>query len=283
MGKVFLIDIPKCNGCYSCQLSCKDEHVDNDWSPYAMPQPNTGHFWWKITETVQGTVPKVRVHYMHELCQHCDNAKCMAAAKNGEIYRRDDGLVIIDPEKAKGCKELVESCPYGAIYWNEALSLPQKCTGCAHLLDGKDGVTGKWTEPRCVQSCPTDALLFGEYDDFKEKIEKEGFEQLHPEYGAGTRVYYKGLLNKFFVAGEVYDPVEDEELEGATVTLVGADGKDIKSLKTDVFGDFWFERTEPGVYSIRVEMDGYAPKVVADIDATAKDINVGGIEMAKKA
>ena len=280
MAKVFLVDITKCNGCYCCQLSCKDEHVDNDWSPYAKPQPNTGHFWWKITETVQGTVPKVRVHYMHEMCQHCDNAKCMEAAKNGEIYRRDDGLVIIDPEKSKGCKNLVDACPYGAIYWNEEYQIPQKCTGCAHLLDGKDDVTGKWTEPRCVQSCPTDALLFGEYEDFKEKIEKEGFEQLHPEYGAGARVYYKGLLNKFFVAGEVFDPVEDEELEGATVTLLDGNGKEKATLKTDVFGDFWFERQEPGTYSIRIEMDGYAPRTIEGIDAT-KDVNVGPIEMAK--
>ena len=275
MSKALLIDITKCNGCYSCQLSCKDEHVDNEWLPYAKTQPNTGHFWWKITETVQGTVPKVRVHYMHEVCQHCENAKCLEAAKNGEVYRRDDGLIIIDPEKAKGRKDLVELCPYGAIYWNEEHQLPQKCTGCAHLLDNEG-----WTEPRCVQSCPTDALIFGEYEDLKERIASEGFEQYHPEFGTKPRVWYKGLLNRFFIAGEVFDPVEDEELEGATVTLIAADGSE-KSLKTDVFGDFWFERQEPGVYSLRIEMDGYAPKTIEGIDAT-KDVNVGPIELAKK-
>lgn len=280
MSKALLVDITKCNGCYSCQLSCKDEHVDNDWTPYARPQPNTGHFWWKITETVQGTVPKVRVHYMHEMCQHCENPKCLEKAKNGEVYRRDDGLIIIDPEKARGRRDLVEACPYGAIYWNEEYQLPQKCTGCAHLLDGRDGVTEAWTEPRCVQSCPTDALLFGEYEQFQDKIASEGFEQLHPEYGTGPRVWYKGLLNRFFIAGEVFDPVADEELEGAAVTLIAADGSE-KSLKTDVFGDFWFERQEPGVYSLRIEMDGYAPKTIEGIDAT-KDVNVGPIALAKK-
>ena len=45
-------------------------------------------------------------------------------------------------------------------------------------------------------------------------------------------MYYKGLLNKFFVAGEVYDPEADEELEGASVTLIAADGSE-KALKTD--------------------------------------------------
>ncbi|MGN1003643.1 MAG: 4Fe-4S dicluster domain-containing protein [Oscillospiraceae bacterium] len=272
MAKVLLIDITKCNGCYTCQLSCKDEHVDNDWSPIAKQQPDTGHFWWKTTETVQGTVPKVRVHYMHEVCQHCDNAPCIAAAKNGAVYKREDGLVIIDPVKALGQKHLLDACPYGVIYWNDFLGLPQKCTGCAHLLDNG------WTEPRCVQSCQTDALVFGEEEDLKDLIADA--EQLHPEYGTAPRVYYKGLLNKFFVAGEIYDSVKDECLEGATVTLIDAEGKEVSTLKTDVFGDFWFERCAPGKYSVKVEMDGYPTKTVADIDATEKDVNIGSIDLA---
>jgi tetrathionate reductase subunit B len=72
MGKVMVIDIGKCNGCYNCQVACKDEHVDNDWTPIAKPQPDTGHFWMKVTDIVQGTVPKVRVRYMLDTCQHCD-------------------------------------------------------------------------------------------------------------------------------------------------------------------------------------------------------------------
>ena len=78
----------------------------------------------------------------------------------------------------------------------------------------------------------------------------------------------------------MFDPVEDEELEGATVTLIDGSGKEKATLKTDVFGDFWFERQEPGTSSIRIEMDGYAPKTIEGIDAT-KDVNVGPIEMAK--
>jgi Fe-S-cluster-containing dehydrogenase component len=45
--KAFTIDESKCVGCYSCQISCKDEHCGNDWTPYAKPQPETGHFWVK--------------------------------------------------------------------------------------------------------------------------------------------------------------------------------------------------------------------------------------------
>ena len=48
--KVFVIDVGRCNGCYSCQIACKDEHVGNDWTPYAKPQPDTGQFWLRQTE-----------------------------------------------------------------------------------------------------------------------------------------------------------------------------------------------------------------------------------------
>ena len=277
MGRtVLLIDITRCNGCYNCQLSCKDEHVGNDWSPIAVPQPNTGHFWYKITETVQGTVPKVRVHYMHEMCQHCE--KCPIVEKGDPaVYRREDGLVIIDPVKAYGRRDLLDECPYGSIYWNPTAQIPQKCTGCAHLLD--DG----WDEPRCVQSCPVDVYTYGDIDseEVQAKLATGEFEQLHPEYGTNPRIWYKGLLNKFFVAGDVYDPEIDECLEGATVTLMQG-GKELRTLTTDVFGDFWFERCEPGVYDVKIEMPGYETKVVEGVDASEKDINIGGIELIKK-
>ena len=60
--KVFAIDLSVCNGCYCCQIACKDEHVANDWTPYAKPQPDTGQFWLGLTEQVRGQVPKVKVY-----------------------------------------------------------------------------------------------------------------------------------------------------------------------------------------------------------------------------
>jgi tetrathionate reductase subunit B len=273
MGKVMVIDIEKCNGCYNCQVACKDEHVANDWTPIAKPQPDIGQFWMKVTDIVQGTVPKVRVRYMHDICQHCDEAPCIPACKSKAIYQRKDGIVIIDPEKCTGNRNCLDACPYGVIYFNTDLNISQKCTMCAHLLD-KD-----WKEPRCVDACPTGALTFGEESELKELIAKA--EVLKPEAGAKPRVYYIGLPNKYFIAGSVYDPDEDECLEGASVTLSDARGKKVATQTTDDFGDFWFERQEPGHYSLRIEMDGYAPKAVEPVDAS-KDVNVGDIELSKK-
>ncbi|HEY96691.1 MAG TPA: carboxypeptidase regulatory-like domain-containing protein, partial [Dehalococcoidia bacterium] len=76
------------------------------------------------------------------------------------------------------------------------------------------------------------------------------------------------------------DPEEDECLEGATVTLTGNGKK--ATLKTDNFGDFWFERQEPGTYTVLIEKKGYLPRKVENIDAT-RDVNIGDIELYKKA
>jgi Fe-S-cluster-containing dehydrogenase component len=81
MSKVFVFDTARCNGCYCCQIACKDEHCGNDWTPYAKAQPDTGQFWLQLHEYVRGTVPKVKMHYMPTLCNHCDMAGCMAACK----------------------------------------------------------------------------------------------------------------------------------------------------------------------------------------------------------
>jgi tetrathionate reductase subunit B len=273
MGKALIINYDICNGCYNCQVACKDEYVGNDWTPYAKPQPATGHFWMKITDMVRGTVPKVRVTYLHDICQHCDEAPCVPVCKAQAIYKRDDGIVIIDPEKCRGHRNCLDACPYRVIYFNWDLNIAQKCTMCAHLLD--DG----WKEPRCVDACPTGALKFGEEEDLKNEISKS--EILHPEFEAKPRVYYMGLP-KSFVAGAVYSPEEDECIQDAVATLTDSDTGEEFTAKTDNFGDFWFEDMKVDhTYSLRIEKDEYHAQEIHDI-RTAKDINVGDIELRRK-
>jgi tetrathionate reductase subunit B len=272
--KVLVIDIEKCNGCYNCQVACKDEHVGNDWTPIARPQPDTGQFWMKVTDVVQGSVPKVRVRYMLDTCQHCDDAPCMSSCTSNAIYKRQDGVVIINPEKCNGNRNCVAACPYSAIYFNFDLNISQKCTLCAHLLDCG------WKEPRCVDACPTGALKFGEEFELRDLVAKA--EILRPEHGTAPRVFYSGLMNKYFIAGEVFDPDEDECLEDATVMLTNMRSRESSTLKTDQFGDFWFERQEPGQYSLTVQKDGYAARTVNAIDVS-EDVNVGEIELHQDA
>jgi len=269
--KALVIDITKCNGCHNCQIACKDEHVGNDWTPYARPQPDTGQFWTKVTDVVRGTVPKVKITYLHSICQHCSEAPCIDACKQHAIYRRDDGIVIIDPEKCAGRRDCMYACPYpGVIYFNEGLNIAQKCTFCAHLLDRG------WKEPRCVDACPTGAFQFGEEDEMKELISRA--EALRPELNTGPRVYYIGLP-KSFVTGAVYDPQKDRCIKGAKATLADMTSGEKYSAETDIFGDFWFKDLKNSAYTLKIESEGYVTKTIDNI-TTEKDVNLGDIPLS---
>lgn len=270
--KVFVIDVSKCNGCYNCQIACKDEHVGNDWTPYAKPQPDTGQFWVKVHEEVHGSVPKVKMSYVAKMCMHCENAPCMDNCQENSIYRREDGLVVINAEECSGCMNCVDNCPYGVIYYNEDLKVAQKCTGCAHLVDRG------WKEPRCVDSCATEALRFGEEEEFKELIARA--EVMNPEFGTSPRVYYLNLPKKF-IAGTLYDPEMDEVLIGAVMTLQNEASGEVLKVETDAFGDFWFKNLEVGDYTLWAELDGYLTKAMEHIN-TRQDVNVGDMALYKE-
>ena len=272
--KVFVFDIARCNGCYCCQIACKDEHVGNDWTPYAKPQPDTGQFWLRLNEYVRGTVPKVKMHYVPMLCQHCDEAPCMEACPvEGAIYKRDDGLVIIDPEKCTGCSECLLSCPYDAIFFNEDLNIAQKCTGCAHLLDsGLDGAP--------LRGCPARPGPSSSGTKRSSPTRSPGPTLLGPADATKPRVYYLNIPKRF-IGGLVYDPVEKEIVEGARCTLVD-DGRRASnaSWQTDGFGDFWFKDLEERTYSLTIEAEGFAPVQYPSLD-TSDDINLGEIALSR--
>ncbi len=233
-----VIDMQKCNGCYACFMACRDEHCGNDHLPYSAAQPYAGHFWMRIIERERGSYPRVKTAYIKVPCMHCDNAPCVEQYPDA-VYKRPDGIVIIDPVKAKGRKEILDSCPYRAIFWNEEKDLPQKCTLCAHLLDQG------WEEPRCVEVCPTRALLFGDIDDPESDAAKAlargQAETLHPEYGLEGSVWYANMPKRF-VAGSVVFGDTDACARGVTVTVTG-DG-DTRQTVTNGFGDFEFEGLE---------------------------------------
>lgn len=275
-----IIDVERCEDCNNCMLACKDEHVDNSWPGYAAPQPRHGHRWIDVRRTERGEYPLIDVAYLPVPCMQCDQAPCIAAGK-GAVYKRDDGIVIIDPERARGLTELPDSCPYGAIYWNAEEDLPQKCTLCAHLLDAG------WTQTRCVQACPTGALQLVRLDDAEATalVEREGLEQLQPQARTKPTVYYRNLAR--FQSARVAGTVTIEQdgvvdcAKGARVTLrtvgggvagspggatasAAADARGIADTLTDAFGDYVFDGLAPGGdYVVTAELAGFGPAEVA--------------------
>ncbi|MFZ7132833.1 MAG: 4Fe-4S dicluster domain-containing protein [Eubacteriales bacterium] len=265
--KVFVNDIDRCEGCYMCQMSCKDEHVGNDWTPYAKPQPEWGQFWGKLYDYTRGNSPQVTTSFVFVPCQHCENASCIDSCIVGAISTRDDGFVWIDPKKCTGCQLCVDSCPYDCIFYNTNMHLAQKCTGCAHLMDRSDWSYG----PRCADICYQEALKYGEESDF----DLSNAETLHPEYGLNTKVRYIGLPETHrFIGGTVFTSSDEEVVIGATCTLTG-EGQSYTAA-TDEFGDFWFKDLPTGgTYSLAIESSS-GSKTISDISLT-KDIGLGDI------
>ena len=120
-----IIDVDNCNNCHMCSLACKDEFVGNSFPGYSAEMPKRGANWINIKKKERGQTPMVDVGYIPTMCQHCDDAPCLKAAKNNSVIKREDGIIIIDPEKSKGQKQIVDSCPHGAISWNDELEIPQ--------------------------------------------------------------------------------------------------------------------------------------------------------------
>lgn len=163
-----LIDLTRCIGCDACTLACKQENG----TPMDV-------FFARVLNVEVGTFPNVKRLYIPVLCNHCEDAPCLKACPNKAIFRRPDGIVLIDQDRCRGTGACVSACPYGNIYlkksdlWYLAAgteyeerfvkprlrrNVARKCTYCAHRVD-------QGLDPACVVACPTTARIFGDLDD----------------------------------------------------------------------------------------------------------------------
>jgi hypothetical protein len=202
------------------------------------------------------------------MCNHCDNAPCVAKG-GGAVKKRDDAIVLIDPLKAKGRKDLVAACPYGHIWWNEELQLPQAWTFDAHLIDQG------WSKTRGEQSCPIGAMISVCVEDEKmaQIAREQKLEVLKPELGTNPRVYYKNLWRyaTCFIGGTVsaeQDGIVDC-VEGASVRLMQGKAL-VAETATDNYGDFKFDRLpeDSGDYDLEVAANGTKKSVKARLGAS---------------
>ena len=248
-----IIDVAECTNCNLCTLAAMDEYVGNEFPGYSAPMPKHGHKWINILQKERGQVPIVDVAYMPTMCNHCDNAPCITKG-GGAVKKRDDGIVLIDPMRVKGRKDLVEACPYGHIWWNEGLQVPQAWTFDAHLIDSG------WCQTRGQQSCPTGAMraVCVDDDEMAKLAAEQGLEVLKPELGTKPRVYYKNLwrFSKCFIAGSVSAQTNDGTIdcvEGAVVRLLKG-GVVVAEAATDNYGDFKFDGLDENSGNYLVEI-----------------------------
>jgi molybdopterin-containing oxidoreductase family iron-sulfur binding subunit len=192
-----VIDLKKCVGCMACTIACKTTN-------YTRP----GIFWNIVKDLEFGRYPSVKRIFLPILCMHCENAPCVEICPTKASYRTDDGIVMIDYDKCIGCKSCIESCPYGARYFNgdpagyfglqltpnekigyeqHKIGVVEKCTFCIdRLKQGK--------QPACVQTCIGKARYFGDLDDPSSEVSKiirgKFSFRLKEEFGTNPSVYY---------------------------------------------------------------------------------------------
>ncbi len=210
-----VIDVKRCIACWSCTISCKQEHF--------LP-PNL--FWNRLLIGEKGKFPTAIKLVYPVLCNHCTDAACVEACPTGATYQKEDGIVMIDYDQCVGCRACLISCPYqqrtyydkdskakeyfpgqgktaleklGEEIYPFQVGTVMKCNFCEERIsDGlqkglKPGIDED-ANPACVNACPVGARVFGDISDYQspisELIKSNSAKALHPEFETDPAVFY---------------------------------------------------------------------------------------------
>ncbi len=159
-----LVDTTRCIGCRACEKACATEHgfpVPDTVNDEALETPRkTSESAWTVVNRYDTTRGEV---FVKTQCMHCWQPACTAACLTNAMYKTQEGPVIWRSSKCMGCRFCMVSCPFDIpkFEYNEWNPKIQKCNLCFdRLQEGK--------KPACVDSCPTDALMFGKKRDLME-------------------------------------------------------------------------------------------------------------------
>jgi len=163
--------------------------------------PNIGE------DEVSGDVPQgdyIRVphqpwmFYLARICNHCTYPGCAAACPRKSIYKRDDGIVLLDQKRCRGYQECVRGCPYKKSFFRHATGNSEKCISCYPAIE-------RGEQTQCVQNCIGKIRMNGfmsRYDkprennpiDYLVHIKKIAL-PLYPQFGTEPNVYYIPPIN----------------------------------------------------------------------------------------
>lgn len=174
-----LIDLDRCTGCMACTLACKTGYDTLDDESRN----------WVRTLGIQGEYPNLRLQFVPGNCMQCEIAYCVNGCPTGATYKREDGIVAVDPEACIGCGFCVEACPYDARFIDPKRGIVEKCDFCTEQL-----AAGQ--EPLCVEVCPSQVRVFGDMHDkaFAAKVKASGARPIvSATLNPLPAVYYQGL------------------------------------------------------------------------------------------
>jgi len=177
-----VIDLERCTGCMACVVACKIENnMDGGTGIRVETVGGTGR------DTPGGTYPDLSMHFLPVACMHCDQPPCRDACPTEAIYKRPDGIVLIDEDKCNGCQECLAACPYDALFYDQDRDVVRKCDLCYQRLE-------QGLEPFCSLCCGCDAIFVGNLRDAQSKVSRlvsrDDAYTLKPELAIGPAIHY---------------------------------------------------------------------------------------------
>ena len=172
VSKSVLIDLTRCIGCRSCQVACKE------WNERSVkPTTMTGNFTnptelnsecytrIKFVEQEKETLPVW--NFVKDQCLHCKTPACASVCPVEALKKTEAGPVTHTFSRCIGCRYCMLACPFyiPKYEWEKAVPWVRKCTFCSDRIAA--GLI-----PACVKVCPTNTMLFGEYDDILKEANK---------------------------------------------------------------------------------------------------------------
>jgi anaerobic dimethyl sulfoxide reductase subunit B (iron-sulfur subunit) len=155
----FFVNSDACSGCKTCQVACKDKN-----------NLAAGLHWRRVYEVTAGAwlrkgdgwISTVAAYNLSVACHHCAEPVCGKQCSVDAIWKRPDGIVLIDQVRCTKCNKCRADCPYEAIRYEAATNTVSKCDFCADRIDAGQ-------PPVCVTACPNRALDFGDLEDLRRR------------------------------------------------------------------------------------------------------------------
>ena len=193
------IDLDACNGCNACVAAC---YAENNVPVMGADRMRRGRTmsWLRIERFDE---PRAGgggddVRFLPMLCQHCDHAPCETVCPVYATYHTEEGLNAQVYNRCVGTRYCSNNCPYKVRRFNWFMpefeaplhlqlnpdvtgrsdGVMEKCTFCIQRIqDGKERARDEDRPVRdgdvstaCAQSCPSQAIVFGDLNDPSSRV-----------------------------------------------------------------------------------------------------------------